>query len=205
MTFVTPGDEKRIAAALIAAERRTSGEIVAVIASESDSYSFVPFLWAALAALVVPLPLIVLTWWPIQWIYVLQLAVFAAGVAVLWSRTIRLALVPAAIKRERAHARAVEQFLVQNLHTTDGRTGVLVFVSVAERYAEVLADSGIHKKVAQGTWDAIVAKLTDEIGHGNTGDAFVHAIEAIGVHLAKHVPPGSHDPNQLPKHLIVLA
>jgi putative membrane protein len=204
MRFVTPDDERRISAAIVAVEKTTSGEIVAVIAAESDSYSFVPYLWAALAALLVPLPLIFLTWWPIQWIYLLQLLVFGLGVALLWSRSVRALLVPANIKRDRAHARAVEQFLVQNLHTTDGRTGVLIFVSIAERYAEILADNGIHKKVPQATWDAIVAQLTTEIGAGRTADAFVHAVETLGVHLAKHFPPGSHDPNQLPNHLIVL-
>ena len=56
-------------------------------------------------------------------------------------------LIPRSMQRTRAHRRAVEQFLVQNLHTTEGRTGVLIFVSVAERYAEILADHGIHAKV----------------------------------------------------------
>ncbi len=203
-SFVTIEDERRISAAIATAEKKTSGEIVAVIAAESDSYSFVPYLWAALAALLVPLPLIFLTWWPIQWIYLLQLLVFAAGVAVLWSRAMRQLLVPANIKRERAHARAVEQFLVQNLHTTDGRTGVLIFVSLVERYAEILADSGIHQKVPQATWDAIVAKLTSDISAGRTSDGFVHAIETIGGLLVKHFPPGTYDPNKLPNHLIVL-
>ncbi len=204
MNFVSTDDERRISAAIIKAEKKTSGEIIAVIAAESDSYSFVPYLWAALAALVVPLPLIFLTWWPIQWIYLLQLVVFAGGVALLWARPIRSLLVPAGIKRERAHARAVEQFLVQNLHTTAGRTGVLIFVSVAERYAEILADNGIHSKVPQATWDAVVARLTSEIGAGRAADGFVHAIETVGEHLARHFPPGSRDPNELPNHLIVL-
>jgi putative membrane protein len=204
MKFVSKNDEMRISAAIEANERKTSGEIVAIIAAESSSYSYVPYLFAALAALLVPLPLIFLTWWPIQWIYLIQLFVFGAGVTLLWSRPIRLALVPADVKRERAHRRAVEQFLVQNLHTTTGRTGVLIFVSVAERYAEILADHGIHAKVPQGTWDSLVAQLTSEIGADRVGDAFVHTIETIGDLLARHFPPGSQDPNELPNHLIVL-
>src|SRR6184192_101357 len=95
-------------------------------------------------------------------------------------RPVRLALVPQSVKHARAHRRAVEQFLAQNLHSTVGRTGVLIFVSVAERHAEILADAAIHEKVPEGAWDAIVADLTDHIGRGQAGDGFVRAIAAVG-------------------------
>ena len=62
--------------------------------------------------------------------------------------------------------RAVEQFLVQNLHTTKGRTGVLIYVSFAERYAEVIADDGIYKKVPPETWERVVRELTHHLGRG---------------------------------------
>jgi putative membrane protein len=120
-------------------------------------------------------------------------------------RPLRYVFVPQSLKRERAHARAVEQFLVQNLHTTTGRTGVLIFVSVAERYTEILADSAVHTKVSTSTWQGIVDKLTAEIAVGRTGDGFVHAIESVGKILASHFPPGSADKRALPNHLIVLA
>jgi putative membrane protein len=93
---------------------------------------------------------------------------------------------------------------VQNLHTTTGRTGVLLFVSVAERYAEIIADKGIDERVAPGTWKGIIDHLTAAIGGGRPTDGFVTAIAAIGTVLAKHFPPGSQAPNELPNHLIIL-
>jgi len=204
MSLFTAEEERRIATAIECAERATSGEIVAVIAADSDSYLFAPFMWAALAALLVPWVLIYLTWLPVQWIYLSQLAVFAALVALMLPRPVRLLLVPPSIKRQRAHRRAVEQFLVQNLHTTSGRTGVLIFVSIAERYAEVLADTAIDERVPKGTWQGIVDRLTERIGAGRAADGFIRAIEEAGKHLAAHFPPGSADPNELPNHLIVL-
>ena len=155
-------------------------------------------------ALAVPWPFVFWTWWPIQHIYVLQLAVFAGLVAVLMPRPVRLALVPRSVKHARAHRRAVEQFLAQNLHTTVGRTGVLIFVSVGERFAEILADAAIHAKVPEGEWQAIVADLTEHIGKGQAGDGFVRAIAAVGEHLAKHFPPDADHPHALSNHLIVL-
>ena len=204
MSLFSSDEEKRISDAITAAEKKTSGEIVAVVATQSDSYLYVPFLVASLVALLVPWPLIYLTWQSMQWVYLIQLLVFAAILALLLPGNTRLWFVPVSIKRMHAHRRAMEQFVVQNLHTTDGRTGVLIFVSLAERYAEIVADKAIHKKVAGGTWKSIVDKLTSDMAQDKPADGFVHAIEACGKHLAHHFPPGSHDPNQLPNHLIVL-
>lgn len=204
MMLITDDERLRIAESIKTAERKTSGEIVAVIATDSSAYLHVPFMWAALIALLVPWPFIHFTWMTVHTIWLLQLAVFGALLAVLFNRTLRFALVPRSMKRERAHRRAVEQFLAQNMHTTDGRTGVLIFVSVAERYAEILADSGIDAKVPESDWKDIVDQLTTMIGDGRAADGFVAAVEAVGLRLAQHFPPGSVDPSRLPNHLIVL-
>jgi len=204
MALFTEAEEQRISEAIASAERNTSGEIVAVVTAASESYFYVPFMWAAMFALLVPWPMIYMTWWPMHVVYFIQLATFLILVLLLMPRGVRVGLVPRSIKRAHAHRRAVEQFLSQSLHTTASRTGVLIFVSVAERYAEVLADSGINAKVPPGTWQAIVDRLTGELADGRAADGFVHAIEQSGALLAQHFPPGSNDPNELPDHLIVL-
>lgn len=204
MGLISEQDRTRISAAIECAERQTSGEIVCVIAGESDSYLYAPYMVAGLLALLVPWPLIFFTWWPVQWIYALQLVVFLAILAILMPRTMRIRLIPKSLQRTRAHRRAVEQFLVQNLHTTGGRTGVLIFISVAERHAEILADQGITAKVRPGVWQEIVDRLTAKIGQGQTADGFVEAISSVGQLLEAHFPPGSVDPDELPNHLIVI-
>lgn len=204
MSLVSSADRERVAQAIAEAEAGTTGEIVAVIAAESGSYLYVPFMWGALAALAVPFPLIFWTWWPIQTIYALQLIVFVALVALLMLRPLRLALVPRRDKHGRAHRRAVQQFVAQNLHTMPNHTGILIFVSVAEKYAEIIADNGIHARVAQGTWDTIVGNLTRAIGEGRAADGLVAAIAEVGSHLAQHFPPGVRREKGLANHLIVL-
>lgn len=205
MALFTREEEERISAAITAAERKTSGEIVAVVADSSETYLYAPFLWAALVALLVPWPLIHFTWMKVQYIFLIQLAVFLVLLVVLWPKNVRVALVPRSIRNNHAKRRATEQFLAQNLHTTKGRTGVLIFVSVAERHAEVLADKAIDDKVPAGTWQEIVDTLTSEISQGRATDGFIQAIMAAGDHLARHFPPGAPDPNELPDHLIVLS
>ena len=193
-----------IADAISRAESNTSGEIVVVVASASGRYFAIGVMWAALLALTVPLPLIWLTKWPVEHIYLIQLAVFAAGVLLIQWDLLRLALVPNGVKRARAHGRAVEQFLVQNLHTTKGRTGVLIYVSFAERFAEVIADAGIYKKVPPETWERVVRELTYHLGRGARTEGLVSAIDACGKILAAHFPRGRHDTDELPNHLIAL-
>lgn len=200
----SPAEQQRIAAAIAEAERTTAGEVVAVVARDSGSYLYVPLMWASVVALLVPWPLIYFTWYPVQTIFFIQLAVFLALLIVLMPQPVRLALVPRSVKHARAHRHAVEQFLAQGLHTTESRTGVLVFVSVAERFAEVLADTGIAAKVPPSTWQEIVDRLTARIGEGRAADGFVEAIGAVGVHLTAHFPPGTVDPDELPNKLIML-
>jgi putative membrane protein len=204
MSLISRDDAARITAAIAEAESTTSGEIVAVIAERSSRYEHVPFMWAAMLALVVPWPLIHFTWMKVQWIFLIQLLVFLALLALAWPSIIRMALVPKSIANANARRRASEQFIAQNLHTTTGRTGVLLFVSVAEQRVEIIADSGIDARVPKGTWQGIVDDFTRQIGEGRAADGFVAAIERIGVLLSEHFPPGSIDPNELPDHLIVL-
>ena len=197
-------DEHRIAEAITNAERKTSGEIVAVVAAESSTYLYAPFLWASVIGLLVPWPLILWTWWPAAWVYLAQLAAFAVVLAATLPRPVRYWLVPRRVKRARAHRHAIEQFVAQNLHTTAGRTGVLIFISVAERHAEIVADAAIEARVPKGTWQVIVTRLTAAFAAGRPVEGFIAAVEEVGGHLAAHFPPGSCDMNELPDHLIVL-
>jgi len=145
----SPEERASIEAAITEAESKTSGEIIVVVATASAGYFAYALMWAALLAPLVPWPLIYLTNWPVEHIYLAQLGVFILGAVLMQLEALRFAIVPSSIKRARAHQKAVEQFLAQNLHTTKGRTGVLIYVSFAEHYVEVIADDGIYKKVPQ--------------------------------------------------------
>ena len=204
MRLFSSEEERRVSDAITQAERKTSGEIVVVVAARSDAYLYVPLLVAALVSLLLPWPLIFFTRLSVESIYLAQLSLFLILTALLLPLGVRTAFVPQRIKRLHAHRRAIEQFIAQNLHTTTGHTGVLIFVSVAERHAEVLADAGIDARVPQGTWKSIVDDLTAAIADGKPANGLVAAIAAVGTHLARHFPPDTRNVNELPDHLIVL-
>jgi putative membrane protein len=199
---LTDNDRTRIVAAIREAETRTAGEIYCVIARASSGYRLVPLAWAALIALAVPWPLIYLTLWPASVIFFIQLAAFLVAVIGLSSRGLRMLIVPPRAKRDRAHGEAVRQFLSHGLHQTESRTGVLIFVSVAERYAEVVADAGIDQKVESGTWDEAVAVLIKGIREERPADGFVAAIEKCTAVLAQHFPAGPNNRDELPNLVI---
>src|SRR5262249_23923427 len=137
-------------------------------------------------------------------IYAATIATFALLALVLGLWPVRLKATPRAVRRKHARRCAREQFLTQELHTTRGRTGVLIFVALAERYCEIIADTAIAAKVAPEAWLGIIDRLRTDIRTGRGVDALVAAIGAAGVILAEHFPPSASNPDELPDHLIVL-
>jgi putative membrane protein len=200
--LISPNDRKRISATIAAAELKTAGEIFCVIARQSGDYRLYPIAWAALIALVLPLPFVLATDWPARWIYMVQLGAFIVTALVLSVPSVRFHIVPRRRMQQQAHAEAVRQFLAQGLHKTRERTGVLIFASEIEHYAEVIADDGINQKVPGEVWDDAVAALIAGIAERRAADGFVGAIERCGVVLAQHFPPGALNRNELPDKLI---
>jgi putative membrane protein len=199
----TKEDHEAVAAAIRAAEQNTSGQIVCVLARSSSAYAHVPILWASALALFAPWPLIFLTQWSVQRIFLLQLVIFiVAGLIFSWM-PLRLALVPRALQRKRAHRAAIEQFVVRGISRTRNRSGVLIFVSLAEHYARIVADEGIAHKVPAAEWKAAIDALTTHMRDGRIAAGFVAAIERCGAVLAVHAPPDG-SANELPDRLYVM-
>jgi putative membrane protein len=196
-------DHAAVAAAIRTAENRTSGQIVCVLARSSSDYALAPILCASVLALVVPWPLIDFTPWSVQRIFLVQLAVFLVVALVLSWMPLRLALVPRSVRRARAHRAALEQFVIRRVAHTKDRNGVLIFVSLAEHYARIIADDGIAAKVHASEWQAAIDALTGNMRAGQIGAGLVAAIERCGAVLAAHAPPDGSS-NELPDRVYVM-
>jgi putative membrane protein len=169
----------------------------------SSDYAYVPILWSTVLALLAPWPLIYFTHWSVQKIFLWQLAVFvAAGLVFSWL-PLRMALVPRPLQRAQAHRAALEQFVVRRIANTKNRCGVLIFVSLAEHYARIVADDGIAQKVNNAEWQAAIDALTAHMRDGRIAAGFIAAIERCGAVLAAHAPPDG-SPNALPDRLYVI-
>jgi putative membrane protein len=205
---ISPQDHHRIAEAIRAAESKTDGEIYCVVAHASNGYFFAAAFMATLCMLIVSLAVaygLEALWLSIRLPHfvIAQLLALASVLVLLWVLpALRIHFVPRRMRYQAAHANAIKQFLARNVHRTAARTGVLVFVSIAERYAEVVADSGINSKVGQHVWDGVVRDLTQHAGDDRLADGFVKAIESVGAVLAEHFPVTAADTNELDDHLV---
>src|SRR5689334_20213977 len=146
-------DEERIEAAIRGCERTTGGQIVCVMAqSAMVRRTALPVLLAALLSLALPWPLMALTQLPLQTVLLLQLLAFVLLLALGSLPAIERALTPPAVRRALAWRLAAEQFVVRGVSRTPDRSGILIFVARAERYARIIADEGIARQVPASQW-----------------------------------------------------
>jgi len=221
---LTEVDHDKVSAAIAAAEAHSNGEIVAVATPLSDSYHDVALHWA-----LVPLFGVLawaawrpsaLTWWyefllggwtpePTLGQLLTLLLIFAAlkftvALLILKWMPLRLALTPSATKHRRVRRRAVTVFRAAAERRTEGRTGVLIYLSMGERRAEIVADEAILKVTDEHTWGEAMAALLVNVRAGRPGDGIVAAIERVGTVLAEHFPRSEGDVNEIPDKLIEL-
>jgi putative membrane protein len=221
-THLTPEDHRRVIAAVSAAEAASSGEIVTVLADRSDGYTDVALAWSISAAFAALIALAIapgfylalyerLTGgWGSAW-SPRQLFELAAGFAALkfggmlllqmW-QPLRFWLVPPPIKTARVHECAVRAFRIGAERRTHGRTGVLIYLSMREHRAEILADESIAAKVPAEFWGEAMLAMLREVREGRVAEGMVVAVEQVGAVLAEHFPAGSGNPNELPDWLI---
>ena len=221
---VDDSDHKIVTDAVASAERHTSGEIVTIVTDLSDHYSDVGIAWATAFAF---LALATMATFPV--FYRDNLSRFTGGwehqysageylalvftvMAVTWIAVwllmkwmpLRMKLTPRNIRQARVRARAISMFKVGTESKTVGRTGVLLYLSMKEHRAEIVADEAIAKKVDPAVWgDAMIAML-DHVKAGRTGEGMAEAVRQMGVVLAEHFPKGTENPNELPDRLIEL-
>lgn len=204
MTLLNEQELKQVADAIDEVEKHTDAELVTVLARQADNYLYIPTLWAAVVALLLPLILKMTPFWlngdellMLQWFNFIALALLFRVPAAT------MALVPKSVKHWRASSLARRQFLENNLHHTKGETGVLIFISEAEHYVEIIADRGISQHVSNEQWQAIVNELTVHIRSKQTLKGILGCIEACGGKLKEHAP-ATEAKNELPNHLVVI-
>lgn len=224
MTQLSEGDHEKVSAAITAAELKSSGEIVAVATPISDAYHDVALHWA-----LVPL-FAVLAWaaWrpsALLWCYnfllggwhpdptlgelltllmVLAALTFTVALLILKWMPLRLALTPGATKHRRVRRRAIGIFEAAAAGRTTGKTGILIYLSLAERRAEIIADQAILKVTDEHTWGEAMSVLIADVRRGQVGDGIVAAVERVGTVLSEHFPRSADDRNEIPDKLIEL-
>ncbi len=222
MAYMDDDGRQLVSAAVTEAESATSGEIVTVLAEASDGYTDVALLWAAGAAFTVmsvfaavPRPFLdgwdaMFGGWGHQWSsgelasMVIALGLVAFLIAVLLQQwlPIKWALIPGPVRTIRVHNQAVRQFKVGAERRTTGRTGVLIYLSMREHRAEIVADESIAAKVPAEVWGEAMGDMLVHIRKGRIAEGLSAGIRDVGYVLAEHFPRSEDDVNELPDRLI---
>ena len=223
MLKLSADDHAKVSAAIAAAEEKSDGEIIAITADKSDAYHDVGLHYAVLVLFLV---LAFFTIWPHQLVAwhdrlsgwssapghreLLTLLLFFAllkFLAVLFLMKwmpLRMLLTPGSTKTRRVRRRAIMLFKTGAERRTVGRTGILIYLSMAEHRAEIVGDEAITSVTTPETWGEAMAVLIAHVKAGRPGDGIVAAVEEIGEVLAVHFPKSGTDTNEIPDKLIEL-
>ena len=222
MLRLSDADHDKVSAAIAAAEAGSAGEIVAIATDLSDPYHDVGLHYAVLVAFsalaLFAFAPTYLDWWfaklhgwadPSQrdLLLLLLLAVLLVFLGTLLAMKwmpLRLALTPGATKTRRVRRRAISLFKVGAERRTSGRTGIMIYLSMGERRAEIIGDEAITAVTNPETWGEAMTKLLVGIKAGHPADGIVAAIGEIGTVLAQHFPRDAADVNEIPDKLIEL-
>lgn len=218
----TPADHKVVTSAVSLAEKSTDGEIVTIVTGESDSYSDVAW---AIAGLVSLTALLVISLFPDLYVNIIDwlsggwsgvdalpywamflftaLKFFGSRLILIW-KPLLFILVPPPIKKARVRRRAVSLFRVSTDHRTIGRTGILLYLSMREHRAEIVADEAIAAKVEPAIWGDAMVAMIDLVRAGSPGEGMAEAVRQMGIVLSEHFPKTHQNPNELPDRLIEL-
>lgn len=222
INHVDEADHRLVTAAVAAVEAHTSGEVVTIVTDLSDDYKDIALAWASIIAflalsVVAFMPAFYLDLinrlsggWEHDWSASEYLALIFLFMGGKWLGTwlllqwtpLRLALTPKHIKLRRVRARAIDLFKVGTESKTVGRTGVLLYLSMREHRAEIVADEAIASKVMPEVWGDAMIALIEHVREGRPGEGMAEAVRQMGVVLAEHFPKGSENPNELPDRLI---
>jgi putative membrane protein len=224
MGYLSEAEHDLVSNAVKSAELTTAGEIVPVVTDRSDGYSDVALAWAAIVAFTAIAFLAIFPdfylglvdrvtgGWNSEWsprgLFSLALAVGVLKFAGMWLiqlwKPLKFLLVPGPIKSARVRDRAVDIFKAAAERRTHGRTGVLLYLSMDEQRAEIVADEAIAGKVDAEVWGAAMAAMLAEIRQDHVGAGLAAAIEQVGKVLSEHFPRAEDDENELPDRLIEL-
>lgn len=100
--------------------------------------------------------------------------------------------------------RAAEIFAAERVWDTEENSGILIYVLLADRRVEILADRGIAARVPQVEWDAICRGMEQAFRAGQWRRGALQAVAQAGELLATHFPAGASNPNELPDQPLML-
>lgn len=198
MVMLSKQQADRIAAAVREAEAGTSSEIaVAVVPSSGDDRGVAAIAGVLVFGLISTIgPAI---WWNVDRLLWVGIALLAA-ILVFWicdRFDLGLRCLPARLLVKDARRNARAMFLDHGLDDTPRRNAVLLFISRAERYVEILPDRAAAAAIAPAQWEGIVDAFRRQMHQTDLGEAVANVVAAIGTLCTVHFPAAGTNPDHV--------
>lgn len=104
-----------------------------------------------------------------------------------------------------ARERAIEVFSNLRVWDTEQNNGVLIYLLLADRDVEIVADRGVHAKLGQATWEVVCKDMESAFRQGKFEEGVIAGIRSVGAHLAQHYPNAGADKiNELPDRPVLM-
>jgi len=182
-------ERQRIDAAIAAVEHKTSADLDVMVTRTSDRYSLYPLVWAGFGALAVAgFAALLRPGLGGRSLIIVQLLVLIVLTALCDWMPLRLRLVPTRVKHGQARQLAHREFNAHFAHDKARRECIMFFVSLGERYVEVIADHETHTRVPSSVWNKMICDFTAAVARGRVADGLLGAIESCGEILKTHYP-----------------
>lgn len=103
-----------------------------------------------------------------------------------------------------ARERAIEVFSQLHVWDTEHNNGVLIYLLLADRDVEIVADRGIHARLGQAVWESVCQEMESPFRQGKFEQGVIAGIRSVGRHLAEHYPQAGAKSNELPDQPVMI-
>ncbi len=198
-------EQQQICKAVHRAEAKTSGELVPMLVGESHSYPLAAIRGASIISLLLALlctPFVASMFWlpgSSVWVFLCFFFPFFGLFSWLIQRNVwlkRFFLFPDEMDAEVQNA-AFTAFFEEKLYKTRDANGILIYISLLEHRAWILADSGIDERIETAKWDEAVQVIIKGVKEEQSCAALCKAIDMIGTILEQEFPIREDDQNEL--------
>lgn len=187
-------------------EKLTSAELITVITQKSSNYKSVMLMFSIVSVFLISFLLFFIK----DDLYVLELIQYQIVIFIgmnLFFQTFHnlfMKLLPRFYKDKIASLYAKKQFYNLGLNRTKTKQAIMFFVSLDEKYVEIITDSEISKKIPNEFWHQVISEFTYDIKNEDFLTGYLKALKASKAILIQHFPILKNDINELPNEVIEL-
>ncbi len=202
--YLNDNEKKQISQEIENLEKQSSAELVAVMTKQVSSYNFETIAITLLITVIVSLFTLIFEN-DSQRLFQIQTISFIFFYFIFTkSNKSLLSLLPKSYKYEKASAFANKQFTSLGLHKTKTKQAIMFFVSLEEKYVEIITDSVIKEKIPDSYWQDIVDEFIKDVKNDNLKNGYIKVIKSCNEILIKNFPIQKNDKNELPNDVIEL-